>query len=324
MRKSVRANLLLLLTAMIWGVAFVAQDVASDSLEPFIFNGLRMGLAGLALLPLVLWMERKAAREGTADVENTGGSVPFLKMTRRQRKDLLLGGLWCGVLLGLGSAFQQMGINMGTGAGKAGFLTALYIVLVPVLGLFWGKRVRRLVWAAVAVSAVGLYLLCIKDGFAIDPGDGLLMLGALSFTGHILVIDHFSRRTDCVKMSCLQFFVVSVLCLLVSAFTEHPTWEAVRACAIPILYAGVMSGAIGYTLQIIAQKDTDPTVASLILCLESVFAVIAGWLILGDQLSTREYLGCAAMMCGIVMAQWPDRRAAPAEVIKAEEGLEGR
>lgn len=308
MKKSVRANLLLLLTAMIWGVTFVAQDVAADSLEPFTFNGLRMGLAALALLPVVWFMDQKARKNGTADTADTGTGVSFAKMTRRQKKTLLLGGLCCGVMLTLGSAFQQIGINMGTTAGKAGFMTALYIVLVPLTGLFWRKRVGWLVWVAVAISAVGLYLLCIKDGFTIDPGDGMLILCALSFTGHILVVDYFSRKTDCVKMSTLQFFVVSVLCLGMSAITEHPTWEAVRACAIPIVYAGVMSGAMGYTFQIVAQKETDPTIASLIMCLESVFAVLAGWLILGDSLTPREYIGCAAMMCGIVLAQWPSEK----------------
>lgn len=315
MKRSTRANLLLLLTAMIWGAAFVAQDVAMDSLEPFSFNGLRMSLAALALLPVIFWSDRRARRDGDADQSGTGAGVPFSQMTARQRRTLLLGGLCCGVLLALGSVFQQLGISMGTGAGKAGFLTALYIVLVPLLGLFWRKRVRALIWLAVAVSAAGLYLLCIKDGFVVEISDAYLILCAFSFAGHILVVDHFSRKTDCIKMSCLQFFVVAALCLAVAAWTERPAWSDVAACAVPLLYAGVLSGAVGYTLQIVAQKDTDPTVASLIMCLESVFAVLAGWLILGDTMTAREYLGCAAMMCGIVLAQWPEKR-----VLSAREG----
>lgn len=303
MKRSMRANLLLALTALIWGVAFVAQDVAADSLEPFTFNALRMALAALALVPVVAVMDKKAARDGTADAEGTGAGVPVSRMNPRQRRTLLLGGVCCGVMLALASVFQQMGINMGTGAGKAGFVTALYIVLVPLLGLFWGKKPHALVWVAVALSAVGLYLLCIKDGFVIEASDGLLILCALCFSGHILVVDSFSRRTDCIKMSCLQFAVVAVLCGLAALFFEHPTWEAVRGCWLPILYAGVMSGAMGYTLQIVAQKDTDPTVASLIMSLESVFAVLAGWVLLGDMLSLRELLGCVAMMGGIVLAQ---------------------
>lgn len=301
MKRSTRANLLLVLTALIWGVAFVAQDVASDVLGPFTFNALRMALAALALVPVVIIMDKKAMRDGTADATGTG--VPVWRMDARQRRTLLLGGVCCGVMLTLGSAFQQIGINLGTGAGKAGFVTALYIVLVPLLGLFWGKRPHALVWLAVALSAVGLYLLCVKDGFVIEAGDGMLILCALSFAGHILVVDHFSRKTDCVKMSCLQFAVVSVLCGLGALIGESTSWEAIRACWLPILYAGMMSGAMGYTLQIVAQKDTDPTVASLIMSLESVFAVLAGWVILGDMLSLREALGCVAMMGGIVLAQ---------------------
>lgn len=288
----------------------MAQDVASGSLDPFIFNGLRMALAALALLPVVYFTDKKAQRTNTADTAVTGTGVPVSKMTPAQRKSLLLGSLCCGVMLTLGSVFQQMGINMGTSAGKAGFITALYIVLVPLLGLLWGKRVRWLLWVAVAISAVGLYLLCIKDGFRIEPGDSMLILCAFSFTGHILVIDHFSPRTDCVKMSCIQFGITAALCLILSAIFEVTTLQDVKDALIPLLYAGIMSGAVGYTLQIIAQKDTNPTVASLIMSLESVFAVLAGWIILGDQLSAREYLGCLAMMGGIILAQLPARKKA--------------
>ncbi|MCI5957632.1 MAG: DMT family transporter [Clostridiales bacterium] len=309
MNRSLRANLLLTLTALIWGVAFVAQDVAANRLGPFSFNGLRMALAALALVPVVLVMERRVQAAHTADEKGSGAGVPIARMSATQRKTLLAGGLCCGVMLTLGSVFQQLGISMGTGAGKAGFITALYIVLVPLIGLFTRKRVRRLVWVAVALSAVGLYLLCVKGGFSIDPGDGMLMLCALCFSGHILVVDFFSRKTDCVKMSCIQFAVVSVLCLLGAACTEQLTWQAVRECAVPILYAGVMSGAMGYTLQIVAQKDTDPTIASLLMSLESVFAVLAGWIILGDRLSARELLGCLFMMAAIVLAQLPGESA---------------
>lgn len=309
MNRSLRANLLLTLTALIWGVAFVAQDVAANRLGPFSFNGLRMALAALALVPVVLAMDRRARAAHTTDEQGAGAGVPIRRMSAAQRKTLLAGGLCCGVMLTLGSVFQQLGISMGTGAGKAGFITALYIVLVPLIGLFTHKRVRRLVWIAVVLSAVGLYLLCVKGGFSIDPGDGMLMLCALCFSGHILVVDFFSRKTDCVKMSCIQFAVVSALCLLGAACTEQLTWQAVRECAVPILYAGVMSGAMGYTLQIVAQKDTDPTIASLLMSLESVFAVLAGWIILGDRLSARELLGCLFMMAAIVLAQLPGESA---------------
>ena len=287
MRKTTRAHLLLALTALIWGVAFVAQDVAADTLEPFTINAARMGLAALALLP-ALRLKRPPAQASAG-----------------KRGTLLLGGFLCGVMLALGSAFQQLGIDQGTGAGKAGFITALYIVLVPVAGLFMGKKPRALVWVAVCLSAVGLYLLCVRDGFTLSRGDGLLLVCALSFTGHILVVDHFSRRVDCLKMSFIQFAVTSALCALVAAFTETPSLTAIAACWLPVLYAGVLSGGVGYTLQIIGQRDSDPTVASLILSLESLFAVLAGWLLLGDALTPKECLGCVLMMGGILLSQLP-------------------
>lgn len=295
MKRSVRANLLLTLTALIWGAAFVAQDVAADSLEAFTFNGLRMALAALAMLPVIAALDRKARKAGQ--------DTSWRGMNPSQRRTLLTAGVCCGAMLALASAFQQLGIAMGTGAGKAGFITALYIVLVPLLGMLWGRRPAWLVWVAVLLSVGGLYLLCIGEGFSIAPGDGLLILCALCFSGHILVVDHFSRRTDCVKMSCLQFATAAVLCLGIAALTEPIDAGTIVACAVPLLYAGVLSGAVGYTLQIVAQKDTDPTVASLLMSLESVFAVLAGWLLLGDMLTARELLGCVLMMGGIVLAQ---------------------
>lgn len=304
MSKSMRANLMLLLTAFIWGLAFVAQDVAAGSVGPFTFNGLRMGLAALAILPVTAAMNARAAR-GKAD------GLVWKEMTPAQRRELFVGGACCGLMLALGSVLQQLGITLGTGAGKAGFITALYIVLVPLLGLFWKKRVGALTWIAVVLAALGLYFLCVTSGLALEAGDGALILSAGCYAGHILVVDHFSRRTDCVKMSAIQFATTSALCLVGAALLEHPAWQDVRACAVPLLYAGVMSGAMGYTLQILAQRDAEPTVASLLMSLESVFAVLAGWVLLGDALSARELLGCGLMMGGIVLAQLPSR--APAD-----------
>ena len=309
--KKRTATLLLLITAMVWGMGFVAQDVAADALGPFSFNGTRMLLAAVALLPVVAVMDRRAVKNGTADAAGTGSGVPFRQMTAYQRKRLLLGGAACGLTLTMGSVLQQTGITMGTAAGKAGFITALYIVLVPVAGLLFGKRPGRAVWLAVALCVAGLYLLCIQGSLTLDPGDGMLMLSALAFMAHILVVDHFSTQSDCVKMSCLQFFTGALLCLLCSAIWEKPSWQAIQAAWMPVLYAGVMSCAVGYTLQIIGQRDADPTVASLVMSLESVFAVLAGWVILGDTLSGRELAGCALMMTGIVIAQLP--QAGPAK-----------
>lgn len=296
MSKSMRANLMLFLTALIWGAAFVAQDVAADTLPPITFNGLRMTLAALALLPTVWVMDRRAA-------SGRGEGLAWKNMTTAQRKTLAKGGVCCGVMLATGSVLQQTGIWLGVGAGKAGFLSALYIVLVPLAGvIFWRRRAGWLVWLAVALSAAGLYFLCMQGGFTVDAGDGVLILSAAAYTGHILVVDDFSRRTDCVKMSCIQFAVTAVICLLLAALLERPTWAGVKACAGSILYAGVLSGAVGYTLQILAQRDAEPTVASLLMSLESVFAVLSGWVLLGDILTPRELLGCALMMIGILLA----------------------
>lgn len=317
MKPSLRAALMLLLTALIWGVAFVAQDVAMDSVQPFTFNGARMALAAAVVFLYSRFRDRQAARNETADIGNTGTDVPFSRMTGSQKKTLLLGGALCGVLLAMGASLQQIGIAQGSQAGKAGFITAMYIVLVPLGGLLLGKKPRLIVLPAVLLSAVGLYLLCVNGGFALQASDISLLLCALCFTAHILVVDHFSRLTDCVKMSFLQFLICAVLCLVAAFLTETPSWTSLRACAVPILYAGILSGGVGYTLQIVAQKDVEPTVASLLMCLESVFAVLAGWLLLGDQMSLREYLGCLMMFGGILLAQWPEKKLASASSSKA-------
>lgn len=299
MTRKTRANFLLLLTAIIWGCAFVAQDVAADVLEPMSFNGSRMLLAALTLLPVCIISDRRAVKAGKG--------MAWRQMDSRQRLTLVTGGVCCGLMLALGSITQQIGLSLGTGAGKAGFITALYIVLVPLTGLFLGRRLRWPVWAAVALSVTGLYLLCMQGSFVLDPGDGMLIVCAACFCGHILVVDYFSRRTECVKMSCIQFFTTTIICFAGAFLFENPTWAAVRTCAVAIIYAGVFSGGVGYTLQILAQRNAEPAVASLLMSLESVFAVLAGWIILGDALSMRELAGCVMMMGGIVLAQLPEK-----------------
>jgi len=321
MSKTLRANLLLLLTALIWGVAFVAQDVAMDAMEPFTFNAARTLVAALVLLPCIRLLDRlerkRADASGTGAPPGNGvatgcGVAPtasraFGTMTPQQKRTLLIGGLCCGVALFFGTSLQQFGIKE-TSAGKAGFVTALYIVLVPLSGLLFKRSVRRNVWIAVGLCLIGLFLLCVTDTLTIGAGDLALLLCAAAFTVHILVIDHFSPKTDCVRMSCLQFFVASALCTVMMVLTEHPTFGGLLKGWIPLLYAGVLSGGMGYTLQMIAQRDTDPTVASLLMCLESVFAVLAQWVILGELLTARELLGCGLMLVGIVLAQLPGRR----------------
>ena len=314
-KNSPRSIFLLLLTALVWGFGFVAQDMATGSVRAFTFNGTRMALAALVVFLFCLYRDRK----GKGDPD-TGDGVPFRQMTAAQKKTLLLGGTFCGLALAAASALQQIGIEQGTSAGKAGFITAMYILFVP-LGelLIFRKRLRWLLVPAVLLSVTGLYLLCMKPGAALtlEGGDATLLLCAVGFTAHILIIDRVSPRTDGVKLSCVQFAVAAAVSLAVALIAEKPSLAEIARCWAPIAYAGVMSGGIGYTLQIVGQKDTDPTVASLILCLESVFAVLGGWLILGDKMTAREYAGCGMMLIGILLAQWPEKKSSASESIQS-------
>ncbi|MCF2670064.1 DMT family transporter [Butyricicoccus pullicaecorum] len=284
-----RANLMLITTALIWGVAFVAQSVGMDYIGPFTFNCVRSLLGGLVLLPCIFLLDRL-----------DGGK------TAAQKKWPVLGGVCCGVVLAVASSLQQIGIAH-TSVGKAGFITALYIVIVPLLGLLGGKRVGGRIWAAVALAVAGMYLLCITESFTIGLGDLLVLLCAFCFSIHILVIDHFSPNVDGVRMSCIQFFTAGILCGVPMLLFESPNLTDICAAWAPIAYAGIMSCGVAYTLQVVAQKHTDPTVASLLLSLESVISVLAGWVLLGQALSPRELTGCALSFCAIILAQLPDR-----------------
>lgn len=290
-----RNALMLVLTAFIWGTAFVAQSVGMDYLGPFTFNGVRSLIGGVALLPCILLLNRWN-RKDSAEEE-----------VEKSRKDLLVGGTACGLLLFAASSLQQIGIQYTT-AGKAGFITAFYIVIVPVLGIFLRKRIGWKVWIAVVIALFGLYFLCITESFTIGRGDGLIFLCALVFSLHILVIDHFAPRTDGVKMACIQFFVCGIVSLPFMFCLETPSIAGILAGGVPILYAGVLSCGVAYTLQIIGQKNMNPAVASLILSLESCFSVLAGWLVLGENLSCRESVGCILMFTAIILAQLPDKK----------------
>lgn len=287
-----RHSLLLLLTATIWGVAFVAQSVGMDYVEPFTFNCVRCLIGGLVLIPCIWFLNRGKEKD-----------APWPEERRRQRKVLLRGGLFCGLCLFAASNFQQFGIQYTT-VGKAGFITACYIIIVPVIGsLFLKKRCSGLVWVSVALALCGLYLLCITGEFSIGKGDLLVFICAVLFSVHILVIDHFSPLTDGVKMSCIQFFVCGILSGIAMFLTESPNLGNILAAYIPLLYAGVFSCGVAYTLQIVGQRDMNPAVASLILSLESCISVLAGWLILGQRLSARELTGCLVMFAAIILAQ---------------------
>lgn len=285
--------LMLLLTAMIWGAAFVAQSVGLDYVGPFTLNAVRFLVGGVFLLPCIALLRRSGVRPGGS------GS----------RRDLLAAGLVCGALLAVASSLQQIGLAYTT-VSKAGFLTALYVILVPILGLLVGKRVGRLVWVCVVLSVAGLYLLCMAGPAALGTGDLLMLLCALVFALHILAIDHFAPRVDTLALSCLQFFVCGVLCGIPMLVLERPAPGDILLAWKPILYAGVLSSGVGYTLQAVAQRRTDPTVASLILCMESVFSALFGWLLLGQSLSPRELAGCGLMLLAILLAQLPEGRRA--------------
>lgn len=295
-----RQSLLLLLTATIWGIAFVAQSVGMDYVGPLTFNAARCLIGGIVLLPCIAFLNKAGSRDSLDEKEPAADSTG-------SRKTLITGGIACGILLCVASNLQQFGI-MYTSVGKAGFITAMYIVIVPVLGIFLGKKAGAKIWCGVAIAVAGLYLLCMTEsGFSIQKGDLLLMLCALIFSLHILTIDHFSPKVDGVKMSCIQFFTSGILSGIGMLLTETPRMTEILAAWMPILYAGVMSCGVAYTLQIIGQKGMNPTVASLILSLESVISVIAGWIILHETLSVKEMIGCVLMFAAIILVQLPEK-----------------
>ena len=295
----IRNSLILLLTAAIWGVAFVAQSVGMDYVGPFTFLFARSVIGGIVLLPVVAVLHKNGPSRTHETAEEK----------RRARKTLVLGGVCCGTALCFASIFQQIGL-LYTTVGKSGFLTACYILIVPLLGLLFGRKCGRLVWCGVALAIVGLYFLCLTDGLSVNFGDLLTFICAILFSVHIMVIDHFSPLTDSVKMSCIQFFVCAVIAGAGMLLFEQPSLSAVLAAWKPVLYAGALSSGAAYTLQISGQKGMNPTVASLIMSRESVISVLAGWIILHQTLSGREILGCVLMFAAIILAQLPDKSAA--------------
>lgn len=292
MKQQIKSSLILLLTATIWGVAFVAQSVGMEYIGTFTFNAIRCVLGGLVLIPVILVLKKK---------KDTGAE----NQEKEDKKTLWAGGIACGVILCIASNLQQFGI-MEASVGKSGFFTALYIVMIPVIGIFIGKRPGIKLWFCVALAVVGMYLLCMKDGsFTIERADIMLLLCALAFSFHILVVDYFSPRVDGVKMSCIQFFVCGVLSAVGMLFTETPDISNIQAAWLPLLYAGLLSCGVGYTLQIVGQKGINPVIASLIMSLESVISALAGWVILGQVLSPKEILGCVLMFVAIIITQIP-------------------
>ena len=325
MSKKLRGDLMLMLAAMIWGSAFVAQKSGADLMGPIAFNGMRILIGGLVLLPVISIMDRLKGRKNAGGED--GAAIPMTKEEKRAAwKNAFKGGILCGLALATAAGMQQLGICYTT-AGKAGFITALYVVIVPIFGLiFLRKRVRPVIWLCVIASAVGLYLLCIPagGGFShLNKGDMLMPVCAILFAVHILIIDNFSPKVDGVRLSCIQFLTAGILSLCfiwvdpLIGFSL-PTLSAVVSNWLPLLYTGVLSCGVAYTFQVVAQADTDPTVASMILCLESVFAVIAGMLLLGESMSIREIIGCIIMFAAIVVAQLPEKPKAEPAVTSGE------
>ncbi len=311
-KLKIRNSLLLLLTASIWGVAFVAQSVGMDYVGPFTFNCVRSLLGGSVLTPVIWFLDRLNGHK-----KNPASEDP--QNRKKELRTLAAGGVFCGSLLCLGSNLQQFGIQYTT-VGKAGFITAFYIIIVPVLGLFLHRKCGITVWLGVLFALAGLYFLCITDTASragterllawlpVGKGELLLLAGALAFSLHILVIDYFTARADGVKMSCIQFFVCGLISAVGMILTEEPQMRAVVSAWQPILYAGIMSCGVAYTLQIVGQKGMNPTVASLILSLESVISVLAGMALLSQKLSGREVLGCVLMFSAIILAQLPGKK----------------
>ena len=286
-RKALRGSLLLLLGAVIWGAAFAAQRAGMDHVGPFTFSGVRMLLAGIVMIPASMLSRRKA---GPVTVE----------VQKKQRR----GGLICGLLLFFATSLQQIGL-VYTSAGKAGFITALYVVLVPVAGwVFLRKQPGKMIWAGVGLAVIALYLLCVPaEGFVIEKGDALLLGCAVCFTGQILCVDHYAPQVDGLTLARDEFLITGALSMIIAVFTEEIRMDGILEAAFPIIYSGVFSGAVGYSLQIIGQRDVNPTVASLVMCLEAVFAVLTGAILLGERMTGREIAGCVLMFCAVILAQ---------------------
>jgi len=293
MSRKLSGNLMLLVTAMVWGLSFVSQTVGMDLLGPFTFQGTRYFLGGLVLLPVIFLRDRMGLSE-------------HRPVNRKERKYLLGRGLLCGTLLFAACSLQQVSL-LYIEAGKAAFITALYIILVPIAGIALHQRVRAVIWCSILLALAGLYLLCGSGRFSLGTGELLCLGSALGFTFHIILVGNISSRVDGVRLSCLQFLVSSLLSAVWMFAAEAPRWPDLLQSWLPICYSGLISAGLGYTLQIIGQARTDSATASLLMSLESVFATVFGWLLLGQAMDTPELTGCILMFAGVVLTQLPER-----------------
>lgn len=288
-----KTNLLMLLAAFIWGMAFVAQKMGMDHLGPYTFNSLRFFIGVLVLLPFILYVDKKRS--------TLGASVPV-----KNKKLLLKAALCCGIPLSLASAVQQVAL-LYSPAGKVGFLTALYILFVPLISIWLHKKIGWKVWIGIVIAVAGMYLLCVTEGLSLGKGDLLAILSGFLFAFQILFVDHFSPQLDSLKLSASQFAVAATVNGFFILCFEQPTLAGIKGAAIPLLYTGVLSCGVAYTLQVVTQKHAEATIAALIMSLESVFSVLGGWIILHQHLSVKELIGCGLMFGAIVLAQLPDQ-----------------
>lgn len=302
MKKRIIDSFLLVLTAVIWGGSFVAQSQGGDAIGPFSFCCLRFAIASLAMVPVILLLDKR----------NGGINAP---KTKADKKLLVKAGISCGVFLTGTSAFQQIGMYFGTPSGKAGFLTACYIIFVPIIGLFLKKKCELNVWLAIIIALIGLYMLCIKDGFSIQMSDCLVLVCSFMCASRILATDKYVNRVDTARLACLQFTTASIISGVLMFFIEMKhsisgivEWSRAFSSTgvwVALVYAGAFAGAVAFTLQIVGQKHVKPTIASLLMSLESVFSVLFGWLILGDKLNAKELIGCGIIFVALVLAQIP-------------------
>lgn len=301
-KQKLKGNLLLLLTAFIWGTSFIAQSKGVEDISPAAFNGMRSILGGLVLLPVIFFLDMKRLKNG--------------EKPQKPNRTLALGGIACGILLCAATTLQTAGM-VYTSPGKSGFITALYMIFIPIIEWFFGKRTRPIVILSVIIATVGLYLMCIDSSISINKGDVMTLISSLIFVGHILVIDRVSPLVDGVKLSCIQFLVCGFLNLTYIAAVGFPSIGQISACGVSIAYSGIMSCGVAYTLQIVGQRYTDPTSASILMSLESVFAALStvilvacGCNLTGGTLNAKEILGCIAMFCAILLVQLPEKSKA--------------
>lgn len=280
-----------MLTAIIWGFSFVAQRAGMEFIGPFAFNGIRFALGSLSLLPLIFYQKKKSA----------------FKTTEKDKNITLIGGLLGGTVIFVAAGLQQIGI-VYTSAGSAGFITSLYVIFVPILGLFRKHSVNTQTWVGVALAIVGLFFLSVTKQFTLAPGDGLVFIGAVFWAVHVLIIADYAPRTNVIVLSCIQFAVCAVLSLMTAFYYETTTWEQISNASVPILYGGIMAVGVAYTLQVVGQRHAPPTHAAIILSLEALFAALGGWLMLSETMTSRKMTGAALMLTGVIISQIKSRK----------------